>query len=340
MPLKELLDEVDAEGIRPNPRYQRSGGIWPARAKSFLVETVLLEMPIPRVLLHRIDTPLPPHHTDIIDGQQRCTILADYRNDRFALTADVDDERLYGKKFSDLSPSMRTRFENYSVPIDTYDDVDHRQIRQVFRRLNYYTAPLNAAEQRHAQFYGALSRFVEEEAQAWLPTLVRLGVLTKTQTTRKAHEQLLAEIVDAMLKGVSTPTAKSLRTTYKDNERQFPSIADFRSRLAQARLRMDGWTFLRSTRLRKHYQIFAMVLAVMHAQRDLLSIREHLGRSHPLRPDDEIRERLRPLDLAIRKKVERGRYAPFWRSSHEKTNVRENRLNRCRYFYSALTRSP
>src|SRR6266704_5622720 len=87
--LKSLIDQLKKDQIRVNPKYQRSGQIWPARAKSFLVETVLLDMPIPRVLLHVIDPPPePPHEIDIIDGQQRCTILAEFRSGGFALTAD------------------------------------------------------------------------------------------------------------------------------------------------------------------------------------------------------------------------------------------------------------
>src|SRR6267142_6281407 len=93
MPLVELVLGIQSGWIQINPEYQRSGQIWPLRAKSFLVETVLLEMPIPRVLLHVIDPPPQhPHEIDIIDGQQRCTVLAEFRSGGFALSNDIDDE--------------------------------------------------------------------------------------------------------------------------------------------------------------------------------------------------------------------------------------------------------
>src|SRR3989344_5680463 len=208
--LNSLIDQIKEKKIRINPKYQRSGQIWPARAKSFLVETVLLGMPIPRVLLHKVDPPTPPHHSDIIDGQQRCTILREYRDNSFALTADVDDENLHGKYFNQLTQKQRETFDTYLVLIDEYSGVTHKEIRQVFRRLNYYTAPMNAAEQRHAQLYGELSRFVEEQSAIWQPLFKELRVFTKNQLRRKADEQLMAEIVDAMLNGLSTTTAKSL----------------------------------------------------------------------------------------------------------------------------------
>jgi len=335
--LNSLIDQLTDKKIRINPKYQRSGQIWPARAKSFLVETVLLGMPIPRVLLHKVDSPTPPHHSDIIDGQQRCTILKEYRDNGFALTGDVDTDNLHGKYFRDLTPRYRDLFDKYTVLIDEYSGVTHQQIRQVFRRLNYYTAPLNAAEQRHAQFYGELSRFVEEQSVLWQPIFSTLRVFTKRQIRRKADEQLMAEIVDAMLKGISTATAKSLRTVYQEHERQFSSAADFGRKLARARARMQKWKASKGSKLTKHYQIFSLVIAVIHAESDLAALRADLGASRPIRSDDEVQQALKPLDHAVRTKIERGKYAAFWAASHEKTNVRENRLKRCKYFYSALT---
>jgi hypothetical protein len=335
--LDTLIDQLDSGVIRVNHRYQRSGQIWPGRAKSFLVETVLRGMPIPRVLLHEVPNPLAPHRSDIIDGQQRCTILADFKHDRFALTGDVDSERLHGKRFSALAPQDQSAFDSYSVPIDRYSNVTHRDIRQVFRRLNFYTAPLNAAEQRHAQFYGELSRFVEDHAERWRALTERLRVFTAKQIRRRAHEQLMAEIVDTMLNGFSTITAKSLRQTYHDNEREFSSAQDFGRKLETARERLAQCEFIRHTKLKKHYQIFALVLALIHSESDMASLRDELGPARPLRTLDDIRARIAPLDHAVRERIERGRYARFWRASHEKTNVRDNRLIRTDYFFKAIT---
>jgi hypothetical protein len=337
--LAELIRRMDDGVVSVNPRYQRSGQIWPPRAKSFLVETVLHEKPIPRVLLHEVDDPDAPHTSDIIDGQQRCSVLRDYRHDSFALTADVDEVGLRGKKYSDLTARRRQIFDEYLVPLDVYSGVTPRDIREVFRRLNYYTAPLNAAEQRHAQFYGELSRFVEDQADDWQIVFANLGIFTKRQLTRKADQQLLAEVVDAMINRIGTPTSASLRNCYRKHDRQFSSAADFGRRLDAARDTISEWTFLRHTLLRKHYQFFALILSVMHSQRALASLTPDLGQSVRRADDGVIRARFDKLEHAVRRRVQRGRYARFARASEEKTNVRSNRLIRCQYFYAALTGS-
>jgi uncharacterized protein DUF262 len=335
--LADLVAQLDANEILVNPRYQRSGQIWPSRAKSFLVETVLLGKPIPRVLLHKVDSPTPPHHSDIIDGQQRCTILQEFRQNGFELSADIDTEALQGKSYAKLPARYKKAFDDYEIPIDEYRGVTHKQIRQVFRRLNYYTAPLNAAEQRHAQFYGELGSFVEKQSALWEPIFRKLRVFTKKQFRRKADQQLMAEIVDAMLNGITTPTAKSLRTVYQQNERQFPSVPDFTRRLDKARAYIDRWERIRSMKLRKHYQIFSFILAVIHAETDLATLRSDLGKQKAIRSDADVLRALEALDRAVRLKSTMGRYAPFWAATHEKTNVQANRLRRCEYFYAALT---
>ncbi len=340
MRLADLILGIQSGWIQTNPEYQRSGQIWPLRAKSFLVETVLLEMPIPRVLLHAIDRPDLPHEIDIIDGQQRCTVLAEFRSGGFALSADIDDENNHGKTFSQLTSRQRSIFDNYPVRIDQYSGITHLQIRQVFRRLNYYTAPLNAAEQRHAQFYGELSRFVETQSKAWRDTFVKLRAFTRTQRLRKADQQLMAELVDAMLNGISTPTAKSLRDVYQKHERRFPSARNFEIRLNRARAQIDAWAALglrRNRLMRKHYHLFSFILALIHAQTDLAAVRSDLRASKALLTDERIIASLKKLEDAAKRKVTVGIYAPFWKASSEKTNVKLNRVMRCKYFYRALT---
>lgn len=335
--LKTLLNQMDKEQIRVDSTYQRSGKIWPGRAKSFLVETILLGMPIPRVLLHKIASPTPAHHTDIIDGQQRCTILHEYRRGDFALTDHVDTRGLRGKLYAELPARLRAAFDRYDVPIDGYTSVTHKEIRHVFRRLNYYTAPLNPAEQRHAQFFGELRRFVDEQCALWRPIFEKLRVFSATQLRRKANEQLMAEIVDAMLHGFLTPTATTLRAVYERYDRQFSSALDFGRRLQKARLRIDNWDRLKRTKLRKQYQMFSLIIAVVHAETNLRSVSVDLGKQKPIRTDSQVLDAMEPLARATRKKPVYGRYAGFWVASREKTNVQVNRRKRSKYFYSALT---
>src|SRR3954447_16409309 len=97
-PLKQLIKNIQDKGTYVNPRYQRSGEAWPRKAKSFLVETILLDMPIPPVLLHKLPEARGSIVEDIIDGQQRCEALQQFREGRFPLSQNIDTARWRGKR--------------------------------------------------------------------------------------------------------------------------------------------------------------------------------------------------------------------------------------------------
>src|SRR5258705_6718665 len=126
MPLSALIANIQSNRIRINPDYQRSGEIWPSHEKSFLVETVLLNMPIPRVLLHVLRPPGSVHESDIIDGQQRCTILREFRGGGFALSSAVDHKIFEGRGYDQLTQRQRDTFDSYLVPVDLYAGISSR----------------------------------------------------------------------------------------------------------------------------------------------------------------------------------------------------------------------
>jgi len=68
----ELCDQYARKDVRINRNYQRSDEVWPDAARSFLIETIVLGFPIPKIILSQ-QTDLKNLKTfkDIVDGQQR-----------------------------------------------------------------------------------------------------------------------------------------------------------------------------------------------------------------------------------------------------------------------------
>jgi hypothetical protein len=63
---------MKSKDIIVNRSYQRSDKVWPPAARSYLVETVLLGYPIPKLSLHqRTDVKSRKVISEIVDGQQR-----------------------------------------------------------------------------------------------------------------------------------------------------------------------------------------------------------------------------------------------------------------------------
>ena len=68
----EYCDQMIAGSIIINSDYQRSPKVWPPAAKSYLIDSVLLGYPIPKLSLYQ-KTDLRSRKTikEIVDGQQR-----------------------------------------------------------------------------------------------------------------------------------------------------------------------------------------------------------------------------------------------------------------------------
>lgn len=111
-------------------------------------------------------------------------------------------------------------------------------MREVFRRLNSYTATLNPEELRHASFQGAFRWFIYRLTADFGYTFDAMGVFTQKQLVRMQDSKLLAEICHALLFGIQTTNRTKLDRLYRDRDDRFPEEADFdrRIRLAMSRL--------------------------------------------------------------------------------------------------------
>lgn len=88
-----------------NTEYQRSGGLWPAPAKSYFIDTIIKEFPFPKVYFHeRIDMKTKRPCREIVDGQQRLSTIVDFVEDKFALGSNAGE--MQGKRFSDLMAAV------------------------------------------------------------------------------------------------------------------------------------------------------------------------------------------------------------------------------------------
>ena len=69
-----------------NRNYQRSDKVWPSAAKSYLIETMLLGYPVPKLYLYQVlDLRSRKTYKEIVDGQQRSVAIFQFYNDEFRL---------------------------------------------------------------------------------------------------------------------------------------------------------------------------------------------------------------------------------------------------------------
>lgn len=338
--VQDLLASMERRELRVNREYQRSDSVWPDAARSYLIETILLEFPIPKLALHQVTDPLTGQsHKELVDGQQRSAAIRAFREDRFQLSTAVENEELRGLRYSTLSVDQRTTFLNYPLNVDLFLGAEPAEIREVFRRMNSYTIPLNPEEQRHATYQGEFKWFLHRFALNLNDGWESMGIFTQKALVRMADTKLLAEIVHGLLHGITTTNKRSLDKLYRDHEEGFDRQAEYEQYIGMAVEKVGEWEELHGTAIMKHFQIYSLILAIIHARHQIPA----LEASYDVPAGSQINEassvqRLTQLAQAVDDEVETGPQADFVRASSRKTNVKAERETRFRYYCDALLR--
>ena len=195
--LRDMLTRGD---LVANKGYQRSPGLWPNASRSYFIDTILEGYPFPKIYFHEyLDRKTKKVKTEIVDGQQRITTIQDFLNDKFALGK--NSARYAGCFFSSLDEDTQDSFLFYTVSTDVIRDAGHPEILQMFRRMNAYTLPLNAAEKRHSEFFGEFKDMVTRVLDR-STLLSEWDVFTTRQIVRMADAAFIADLVLAMQEGV------------------------------------------------------------------------------------------------------------------------------------------
>ena len=154
-----------------DPPYQRDMNVWNMEQKSFLLDTIFKNFPIPPIFLEqKIDPDTGITNYDVIDGKQRLTTIIGFINNEVPLPKEFGND-IYGYKvlnglfFDEIKELAKTDeevksiiadFWAYSISIEYIENPDEKIVDNIFDRLNREGSRLNAQELRKAQYYDSL----------------------------------------------------------------------------------------------------------------------------------------------------------------------------------------
>lgn len=147
-----------------DPSYQRRSDVWTPEKKSFLIDTILRNYPIPPIFLHqKIDDEQGATKYDVIDGKQRLLAIREFIDGTIQIPEDFDEGtfgnfKLKGLYFSELIDGLaeyKRVFWRYRLPIEyIYAEGDMEDVLyNIFDRLNRNGEPLNPQELRNAKYH-------------------------------------------------------------------------------------------------------------------------------------------------------------------------------------------
>jgi hypothetical protein len=219
--IAELVEWFQSRVLVVNNEYQRAGSLWPPAAKSYFIDTILKEFPFPKVYFHeRLDRDRRPRR-EIVDGQQRITTLVDFADGKFALGRNA--RGFEGNRFNDLTEEQQVAFYSYTVSVDVIRNAERADILEMFRRMNAYTLPLNAAEKRHSEFFGEFKDWVNIVLDQHGAMLVDWNILTSRQVVRRADAELISDLALAIEEGIVSTSPAKLLSLYRKYDKTFPS---------------------------------------------------------------------------------------------------------------------
>lgn len=168
--LETLVKKIRKKIIKLNPDYQRNHR-WSVEESSRLMESLILNIPIPTVYLSQ-DVDVDEEVEDdvsrysVIDGQQRLTAIYEFMTNEFALEGLEVLELLNGSFYKDLPPFLVRRLEERTIKCLRIDSTADPQVKfDIFERLNSGAIQLESQELRNAIYRGRFNDMIKDLAK-------------------------------------------------------------------------------------------------------------------------------------------------------------------------------
>lgn len=163
--IRSLINGREVLNLRPE--YQRRLR-WSQKKKSQLIESLLLNIPVPPIFLFESDLA----RYEVMDGQQRLNAIHEYLENDFALTGLEKLDFLNGRRFKALPPKLSRGLDRSTLGAivllqETKSDKSDPFVvrRYVFERLNTGGEKLNPQEIRNSIFRGDFNNLIVKLAR-------------------------------------------------------------------------------------------------------------------------------------------------------------------------------
>ena len=221
--VETILKRIADKNLILRPDFQRTS-VWTNVQKSRLIESLLLNLPIPPCFLAEDEDSTRV----VVDGQQRLRSIDDFYHGRYALTGLQVLKDLNGKKWEDLPPKLDRKILQRVIRTLVISHFTNSGIRfEIFERLNSGGVPLTEQEIRNATLRGSFNAMLNKiaESKAFLGAMA----LKKPDERLRHHELILRFFaVRAAVEDYKPPLkmilSEFMRTHRTDNE---TAIKDF-----------------------------------------------------------------------------------------------------------------
>jgi len=338
--IADFLEWKREKRLELNPDFQR-GDVWSPAAKTFLIDTILRKLPVPKVYLRtRVDVLTKQSIREVVDGQQRLRAIIDFAEDKFVLSKRASEYS--GKKYSTLTQLEQEDFLGYAIAVDQLMNASTDDVLEVFARLNSYTVTLNPPEKRHGRYQGEFKWAIRNASREWAVLWEDFRILSTKERVRMMDDSLTAEMVGVLLEGVKDGGQPKIDVLYKSYDKGFDLNAITNLNVLLGRIKNDFAPHLVDTPLVNPPHFLMLFSALAHVLVGIpkgdLKDEEIPSRGTLPQNLDEVYNNLLTLASIIAAEEEPpAPHTEFWRASKSSTHRIASRRIRFPAFVKALT---
>jgi len=194
-----LLSRIRRGTIDLQPDFQRHAGIWTRRAKSRLIESLLLRIPLPTLYAAAYQDAEGDEAWAIVDGIQRLTTITEFiepqsiSEEPLRLQDMEYLKELEGKYFEDLAGRLQTRLRESELVVHLIRQGTPDAVKfNIFVRINTGGLPLTSQELRHALIPGKARELLKEWADS---RAFRVAVGDSISSDRMADREMVLRFI-------------------------------------------------------------------------------------------------------------------------------------------------
>ncbi|MDP9084568.1 MAG: DUF262 domain-containing protein [Pseudomonadota bacterium] len=247
--------------------FQRNP-VWTDLQKAYLVDTILLGLPIPELYMQDLVDETGEEHHIVVDGQQRIRAVLDFIRGSYSLEGNDISASWKGLAFDSLGVEEKKSFFSYKFVVRILPALDEEGLRRIFARLNRNVVALNEQELRNATYWGPFIKAIQwmaDNDQFWADC----GVFSANDHRRMVDHEYISELAIAYLHGPQNKKDK-LDHYYQLYEQQFEDrdrmVANFGKVTAEISRVLPN---LVQTRWRKKSDFYSLFLALASKAADL-----------------------------------------------------------------------
>lgn len=220
---KQVAKMMNNDTIVCNHTVQR-GKRWDKQRKSLLIHSMVIGYPMGVIFAMKDESVY-----SILDGKQRLTTIADFRNNEFELgdipEFEIETENgieiidISGMSWEELPDAVKEAIDDYSITIYYFDELTDEEINEMFFRLNN-NVPLTAIELTRVK-----TKSIEAVRKLAQHELFTSG-LTKAAMDKYANEDIVMKSYVLMQNNSSDLSTKTVRQIMETNEWTEDDIED------------------------------------------------------------------------------------------------------------------